>query len=342
MMSSVRFPLSLAIVAACAPLAFAAEAPSPARDASSGGDAIQRMDGFTMAGYAADGRKRWDLEGTGATVDGPIVTIDRPNGVGYDVPDPSKPGLTVSGGQVKKPDADGTPKPARTAYVTASIAQIEQNSRKIRLEHDVTIHTSDGMWLFSPMMYWLPDTSEMVTDQPVRLETGQMVIRGREAVAQTELKQATIQRDVELIMDPKSDDAPAPGQSILRSGGRGLVTITCDGRLDFDYRRNIAVFHDHVHVNDRQGDLYSDRLVVYLNEATHDVRYAEALDHVRMVQNGRTAYSERAVYEPSTGLITLLGAPSLLFEDEEHGGRPAAPAPASDLASPLQEPPARR
>ena len=319
--------IGVALVTARAPLSRAVDVDTEPDDtATTPADSAvtQQMDGFTMAGYAADGRKRWDLKGTGAIIDGPIVTIGRPNAVGYDVPDPT----------ASKP-AGSQPPSTRTAYLTASLAQVQQASRKIRLEHTVTIHTSDGVWLFSPTMYWLPDRSEMVTDQPVSLETEQMLLRGRGATAQTELKHATIYRDVELVMHSSSSgEAPVAG----RPGSQGMVTITCDGPLHFDYARDIATFEDHVHVNDHEGDVYSDRLVAYLNRETHAVIYAEALDHVRMVQGGHTAYGQRAVYEPSRGKITLLGSPSLLLQDEEHSKAPARVDPTASL----QEPAPRR
>jgi len=267
------------------------------------------MDSFTLFGYAPDGTKRWELVGTGASVEGAVVTIRTPNGVGFS--------------------------PERTTYLTASVAQVEQTSRRARLEHEVTIHTSEGLWLTSPTMYWLPDQNEMVTDQAVRLETDHMLLRGRGATGYSELKRAIIQRDVELVLNPSSEDSP---------GGEppSHVQITCDGPLSFDYERNIATFEHNVHVVDRQGDLYSDTLIAYLDRASRTITYAEALGHVRIVQGANTATGERAVYEPARAKITLLGAPSLLVYPDEgqtpalspalFGGLAAAPSAPLDAA----------
>jgi hypothetical protein len=41
------------------------------------------------------------------------------------------------------------------------------------------------------------------------------------------------------------------------------------------------------------------------------MRYAEATGRVRIITGPHTAHSERAVYEPGTHQVTLLGAPSL-------------------------------
>jgi len=283
----------------------------------------QEMNGFAMSGYRPDGTKRWDLTGTGARIEGPIVTISRPDGIGYNVsrPDDAQPAAGEEAGP-------------RTAYLTASLAQIEQQTRRIRLEHDVTVHTSDGVWLSSPLLYWLPDREEVVTDQPVRIETDQMLLRGREAVAQVQLKEATLQRDVELVLHPDRSASSAsvwpsgkPAQSSARGAdgsSRDHVIITCDGPLHFDYQRYIATFHDNVHIQDREGELYSDTLVAYLNRTTRGIRYAEAIGHVQVEQDGRVARSQKAVYEPGRGLITLLGEPWVTMDK---GGEPAGPAP---------------
>ena len=238
----------------------------------------EHMSEFSLVGYAPDGTKRWELEGQGATLDGTIVTIHHPNGIGHD--------------------------PVRQAYLTASAAQVNQTNRHVRLEHDVTIHTSDGLWFTTPILHWIPDQDQMATDQPVRLETDHMLIRGYGANGLTQLKQAQILRDVEMVLNPTDHDLPTTGPS--------QVTITCDGPLSFDYSNNIATFEQNVHVKDPNGDLYSDTLIAYLDEKTRTIRYAEAIGHVRIHQEQNTALSERAIYEPAIGKMTLVGKPSLL------------------------------
>ena len=264
----------------------------------------QQMDGFMLSGYNLDGTRRWDLRGTGADIDGNIIAVRHPDGTGYDT--------------------------ARIAYLTASAAQIDQTDRHIRMEHDVTIHTTDGWWLSTPVLHWIPDQDRMATDEPVRIETAHMMVRGRGLEGRTQLKHAKLLEDVELVLNPTEDDPP---------GGPSHVKITCDGPLSFDYAANIATFERNVRVQDAQGDLYSDRLVAYLEPESHTIRYAEATGHVRIVQQGNTARSEKAVYEPAIGKMTLIGAPSLVLypsqSDREHlavqpsvaGSLPKAAAP---------------
>ena len=253
-------------------------------------NATQQMSEFTLTGYEEDGSKRWQLNGQGASVDGNIVTIHHPDAIGFD--------------------------PTRKAYLTASAAQVEQDTRHIRMEHDVTIHTSDGLWFTAPILYWVPDRNQVATDTAVRLETDHMLLRAYGLEGSTELKRAVFLRDIEMVLNPSDHDRPS-------AKGAKQVTITCDGPLAFDYERQIATFEQNVHVQDPNGDLYSDKLVAYLDEQTHTIRYAEAIGRVRIHQSQNTALSERAVYEPAAGKITLVGRPSLLVYPSSPGGTDA-------------------
>ncbi len=285
---------TLALSAVCGLLAGAlvgcAKSGPPAgasKSAASSSEPDQEMGGFTMVGYAPDGAKRWELQGTGAQSDGTIVTINHPDAIGYQV------------GQ----DLDPNTGESRTAYLTANFAQVYQADHRIRMEQDVTIHTSDGLWLSSPMLYWLPDLEALSTDQPARLETDHMLLRGRGATGHTRLNIAVFSRDVEMILNPSANEG---------AEDRRHVRITCDGPLAFDYERSVATFEHNVHVEDPKGDVYSDKLVAYLDRATRTINFAEASGHVRIVQGPHTANGERAIYEPGKGKVTLLGAPSLL------------------------------
>lgn len=257
-----------------------ATAASPTVDST---EAPQRMDRFTMVGYSPEGAKEWDLEGHGAVAEGAVVTIQRPHAIGYDR--------------------------ERTSDITASLAHVDQQTHHIRLEHDVTIHTSDGLWVMAPQLYWLSDRDEMRTEEPVRIETDHMLIRGRGAVAHAELKTAIVERDIELVLNPS--DGEAAGQPPAH------VTITCEGPLEFEYEKGIATFHTNVHVNDHQGDLYTDTLIAYVDQKTHTIRYADAFGRVRIVQGPHTAHGDHAVYEPALAKVTLLGSPYLVLYPED-------------------------
>jgi len=264
----------------------------------------QAMSAFTLTGIVS-GEKEWELTGYGATVDGSIVTIRRPEAVGYD--------------------------PERTTYLTASAAQVQQPSRNVRMEHDVTIHTSDGLWLTTPILHWLPNEGQFETEHAVRIETDHMLLRGRGATGRTPLKEATLLTDIEMVLNPSETEVP---------GGPSHVHITCDGPLAFDYEKNIATFQENVHVKDANGDLYSDTLIAYLDSASHTIRYAEAIGQVRIEQAQHVAHSERAIYEPALGKVTLVGRPSLLVQQGASSRGPAQVSLEGLRTSPVEREPA--
>ena len=260
--------------------------PQPVSPERAGGgtsdDVSQSMDRFTMEGFAPDGTRRWDLEGTGASIEGEMVSVRNPEGKGYDK--------------------------ARTAHLDARMAHINQTNRRIRLEHQVNIHTSDGVWFQTPMMYWLPDQDQFTTELPVRIETDHMLIRGRGAKGKTQLKVAAVMKDIEVILNP-TEEHPV--------GVDHHVKITCDGPLSFDYDHNIATFERNVHVTDPQGEMFSSKLVAYMDPVTRTIAYAEATGDVKILQGGHTAAGGRAVYEPAKGKLTLLDSPSMMLSLEE-------------------------
>ncbi len=266
----------------------AAKASQPANQRPPEDAVTQQMERFTLEGYGSNGSKRWQLEGAKARTDGDIVTILKPWATGFDV--------------------------QRTAWLQSTIGYLNQANRRVRLEDDVRMHTSDGVWLFSQAMYWLPDRDEFLTDEPVRIESDHMLLRGRSAIGHSELKHAQILHDIELILNPTADEKP---------GDIHHVKITCDGPLSFDYDKDVATFEHNVHVNDIQGDMYSDKLIAYMDKNTHTISYAEATGDVRIVQQAHTATGGRAVYEPGKGRMTLLDSPSLVIQLDGSQGFPA-------------------
>lgn len=252
--------------------------------------AEQEISGLTMTGYNDDGSKSWELVGEDATVENSIV-------------------------KVRKPDAIGFGEDGRTAFLTAEYAHINQGNRQVWLENAVTIHTNDGLWLTSPYMHWFPDKEMIATDRSVRLETDHMLLRGRGGKAQTELKHVSMLTDIEMVLNPTENDS---------DGGPRQVFIVCDGPLEFDYENNIAVFHNNVHVTDINGEIFGDKLVAYMNTTSNTIKYAEITGNVRIVRDFNVAHSQRAVYEPDNGKITLVGRPTLTLNPDNDSSQLAS------------------
>ncbi len=258
----------------------------------------QQLDGFTLTGYGEDGGKRWELEGKEASLEGQIVTIQKPDGVGFDGP--------------------------RRAYLTAQEAHVNQTNRNVDLRRDVVVHTSDGLWFFTSQLSWIPDIERAHTDQPVRIETEHMLLRGRGFEGMAQLSDAKLLHDVEVLLNPNG--AAVAGAPAGVSAGRKHVTITCDGPLDYEYDKGLVTFHNNVHVIDANGELFSDVLVARMNPDGRTIKIAEATGNVRIAQQGHQAASQKAIYDPSKGKISLVGKPSLQLK-QEPGQNPFSIAP---------------
>lgn len=112
--------------------------------------------------------------------------------------------------------------------------------------------------------------------------------------------------------------ASAEVENLFTSGGdaakKPRSTIEAD-YLNFDYEKKVAVFEGNVHVLDAQLELFCNRMIMYLHEKNNEVIRVEAFGNVHILQQGKEAFSEKAVYTRETGLIVLTeGKPKMKDE----------------------------
>jgi lipopolysaccharide export system protein LptA len=93
---------------------------------------------------------------------------------------------------------------------------------------------------------------------------------------------------------------------------RGTVTNTVitSKRLEFDYKRSIAVFEDNVRVVDPQMTMTADRMNVIF-DAESGIKSVTAIGHVRITQDDKAGTCGRAVYIALTGEFIMTGSPKL-------------------------------
>ncbi len=93
----------------------------------------------------------------------------------------------------------------------------------------------------------------------------------------------------------------------------GPPTVVTSDRLEVDYAKNVADFTGRVHVKDRSGDLFADRMIVIFNPADRQVREITATGRQVVIDSpGRRAVSRKAVYTANDGRILLTGDPKIL------------------------------
>jgi lipopolysaccharide export system protein LptA len=86
------------------------------------------------------------------------------------------------------------------------------------------------------------------------------------------------------------------------------IRITSEG-LEWDYKAHVVTFTGDVVAHQEDVTLYSDRLIIYYDEATSELTQIVAEGAVRIVQLGRRATGERAVFHNAEKKIVLTGRP---------------------------------
>ena len=73
----------------------------------------------------------------------------------------------------------------------------------------------------------------------------------------------------------------------------------------------------------KQGDItiFSDKLVVSYADKNSDVEKVEALGNVRIVQQNRTGFADKAVYDSRNGRIVLTGSPKVVQGGDSISGK---------------------
>ena len=87
-------------------------------------------------------------------------------------------------------------------------------------------------------------------------------------------------------------------------------TVITSKRLEFDYKRSIAVFEGDVKVVDPQMTLTSDRMNVIF-DSDNNVKSVTAMDNVHIAQDDKTGTCGQAVYITLTGEVIMTGEPTL-------------------------------
>lgn len=122
-----------------------------------------------------------------------------------------------------------------------------------------------------------------------------------------------------LAADREEADAivnqPAGGAEVPEDA----ITITAEKEARFDSNERIAIFIGKVAVDDQRFYMTCDRLTVYLNEEGGGMKRAEADGNVNILQKSggsedgepSRGRSQRAIYRPDAGTVTLIGAPEV-------------------------------
>jgi len=271
---------------------FAVETNKAAKESK---DSDQQIGDFSLSGYGEKGVKSWDLAGKSADIFNDVVKLKEV--VGNHYADKDNMNLTADKGDFNK---------------TSGIVHLEDN---------VVITTSSGAKLTTDSLDWDRKQQMVSTLDKINLQRSDMNLSGEGARGQTALKQMAVEKNVRLDIEPLDK----------LKGKKEKIVIICDGPLEVDYEKNIAIFNNNVKVEKPDLIIYSDKMLVYFTPKQEGAKKGEesavmsssinkiiALGNVRIVRGENTSYSQEAIYTAVDKRIVLTGKPQIEIYQTEN------------------------
>jgi len=238
----------------------------------------QRMQDFYLSSYKEDGVKNWEIRGAEAHIFDDYVDIEGVKAKCYEEND--------------------------VIDIEADKAKLKQKAMNVHLRENVEITSKQGVTLNTDYLIWERDKNKMKTNEWVKVKKeDSMEIEATGMEADTQIKQADFKEDVKV--------------NIPQEDGRTMV-VTCDGPLEIDYQKSIAVFKNNVEVEDEQGKLFCDRATVFFDPEAGKMKSVVAEGNVKIIKDENVTFAEKATYFGDREKVVLEGRPRLvIFTQEE-------------------------
>ncbi|MBL7069563.1 MAG: LPS export ABC transporter periplasmic protein LptC [Candidatus Omnitrophica bacterium] len=252
----------------------------------------QKILAFDLVNYAEDGSKKWQLKGGSADILAEIVNLTNIYIETYDTPE---------------------------VTLTAFKGTYDRGNKVITLFDDVEVITSDGAVLITNRLKWDSKNDTITTDEPVRILRNDLIASGKGARALPQMKRIIINKDVKVRIIRRILKDIDIGKDDRKDGRESPVKaiITCKGPLEIDYEKNIALFKNDVLVDDKERQIYSDRMEAFLHPETKNIKRVVADGNVRVVRGADSTYSQRAIYTTEDQKIILVGKPEIYIKSTE-------------------------
>jgi len=265
----------------------------------------QQINDFSLSGYGEKGKKTWDLAGKSADIFTDVVKLNEVVGNLYGKEENIK--LTADRGDFNKTDG------------------------KVHLEQNVVITTSSGTKLNTDTLDWDRKNQFVSTKDTVNIQKDNMTIVAVGAQGEPNLKKVALEKDVKLDINPTQEEQ-AKG-----SGVKEKITISCDGPLEIDYEKSVAIFNKNVKVERQDSVMYADKMEAYFISSGKKKEQGEfsgdnqgftgnkidkiiARGNVKVVRGENVSFSQEAIYSAADKKLTLTGRPKLIIYSTEAMG----------------------
>ncbi len=257
----------------------------------------QSVDGFSLVQYEDGGAKKWELNGRSAEVRDGKVKINEVSALTF--------------------GEDATLK------LKARQGTFDREHELVHLENNVIVKTTDGTRLSADSLDWDVKTKNVFTDASVTIKRHGLEAKGIGAEMNLNGKTAKLKKDVTVDITSMAPSYLATSGPEPQGYGAGkqqaTTTITCDGQLELNYKKNRATFRNNVKVVDQEGTIFADRVDVCFSPDSRRIKCVAAKGNVRVVNGENVTYSDKAIYLVDQGRVILPKRPRLVIKNEDRG-----------------------
>lgn len=236
---------------------------------------LKRVRDFCLFRYGKEKSERWKLVGKEAVVFDKYVNVKSLKATTYYKGSPT---------EIR----------AKNAYLN------ENNREEVVLKEKVEIINGKGLRLVTDQLNWYNKHNLVETDEWVKIEKNdsiKIIAKGLEA--NTQLNTARLNKEINVRFQEDKTN---------------VAIITCDGPLEIDYNRGIAVFNNNVKVNYPEGEIESHSAIVYFSkEEEGKVKKVIAEGRVKIVRGKNVAWAEKVTYFYENKKAILEGQPRLVI-----------------------------
>ncbi|MCM8791906.1 MAG: LPS export ABC transporter periplasmic protein LptC [Candidatus Omnitrophica bacterium] len=257
----------------------------------------QNLSDFNLSGFSDKGRKSWEIVGKSADIYAQIVRINNLNARFF------------------RDDED--------IELQAKEADFNKTNGYLTLRKDVLITTTKGAMLTTDMLEWNRNQQIISTKDRVDIQRDNIIASALGAFASLDLKKINLEKDVSVQIGSQSTEA------LFDKSSKDKIIITCDGPMEIDYDKNIAIFNNNVKIVKEDIQICSDRVEVYFlkgsikinpsAEAENQIEKIHAFGNVRIIKDENVSFSQEAIYVPKDKKIVLNGKPRLIIYPDEGG-----------------------
>ncbi len=185
-----------------------------------------------------------------------------------------------------------------TIHLSSNEGIYHRDRSEVELNGEVRVSSDDGTVLITDRALWSQITKDITSDTLVRIERQDMIATGIGGHANSEKKIAVLLKNVTVKLEP-------------------ATLIVCDGPLEASFAENKAVFSNNVNVKDNDGELFSDRLTVYIDQETGRIKEVVAEGNVKLIKGESYTLCGKATYTDGTASVKFVDRPRVVIAPAE-------------------------